>query len=100
MIVHNLCMYMCICIYDDGILLFLQKSSQDELKQQLAKVFEEKHKSELASKVSCGAHIIGGGSYQYRKYMCTVSYICACTVLLCRVDLGVLSWRLHCTCTR
>ena len=31
---------------------FLQKSSQDELKQQLAKVFEEKHKSELASKVN------------------------------------------------
>ena len=59
MIVHNLCMYMCICICDDGILLFLQKSSQDELKQQLAKVFEEKHKSELASKVSCGTHIIG-----------------------------------------
>ena len=30
----------------------MQKSSQDELKQQLAKVFEEKHKSELASKVN------------------------------------------------
>ena len=32
----------------------MQKSSQDELKQQLAKVFEEKHKSELASKVNYG----------------------------------------------
>ena len=36
-------------------LSLMQKSSQDELKQQLAKVFEEKHKSELASKVNYSA---------------------------------------------
>ena len=40
--VQKLCMY---------TYWYVQKSSHDELKQQLAKVFEEKHKSEQTSKV-------------------------------------------------
>ena len=43
------CLHTCAMV---NFFLFMQKSSQDELKQQLAKVFEEKHKSELASKVN------------------------------------------------
>ena len=47
-------------MYRVYFLSLMQKSSQDELKQQLAKVFEEKHKSELASKVNYQYLIEGG----------------------------------------
>ena len=70
-------MSMCTVRLSFSFVSCLQKSSHDELKQQLAKVFEEKHKSELASKVHvvCVYISLRGGGSDVRIHKKILTYL-------------------------